>query len=693
MKDGNDHRFVANCRHVAWQAAVNQYSKVPGSYYKSVIDNLICDSGRGRLEDIEYTLEHREYLQNFWDKSSSAFFMNNILKEDRQRNYMALRPKESALMNALKSLEKPNDPNDRHEKSDSEEQMIDAEAIEPGKQKLLVKGESSSVLIDTSEFDIIDQAYKPGFVFEEFFKRQEANATVLSWETKMHDIYEPIFSSKNESLEKDFEIGCKEKKNLGIKYSFQVDTQKMNLEGLDYFLSETNMLEYRANMRSLHGESIKKSPMLSKGKISGSIAVPPVIITKPKSNFIQKDKDTTGLIKQKANLKKGIKKQAFIQFKAGKKPHLSQGVTGLEEPMNIKYMPADTFFAKNFNPQPTIVRTLKKKNSILYIQTRSNSREHTGEYKVKDMMRSTTKEREAVINKKKMRIRDRCEQPQAKDTTTSALIKKRKKKLETADLQPESSLISKLLFKSLKQKYDPSLPVGSSAAGLHLKPSINLENSYLTDEFHGRLFESCNQKSPKYVRYLGLKSKNSEFVADSNAKLKSQQSGIRQMKRSKNKAKSCNKKKVNVARLKLIPSLFVGYQGPILGSPPEINLRSSLEKIGGITRYLMGKSGKRDDLGADILAYNQMNLKALDHKAREYWRARPNTAEEVPYFSQRSKTTNKKPKEKRGVSKKREDHSREPIKYLAGVNNQFSSMNSPAKTKHFGKNSSSLIER
>lgn len=691
MQDCGVQNFLEDCKQKAWRASAQEYCLSTGVNYKQVIDDMLSEGGLSRLQYLDQIYESKEYLQSYWETPSAAFYLNNVVREDREQNYRALKPKEAELRSALKAVDKRQEIQYDREKDDTLENEGEIEACEKGKQQMLSKEESSSLLIDKSEFDVIDQAYKPGFVFEEYFKRDEANANGRSWETKMHDIYEPMFTSKNDSPEGTLESNAKDKKNFGIKYSFQVDAQKLSTGGLDYFLSETNMLDYRANMRSLQGDSIKNSPMLSKGKITTNTKMAPMLMPKSKNLQAQKDKEIAPQSKPKMIPKKAAKKQAFIQFKPGKKGQSNTG--GAEEVQNFKFKPTDAFFAKNFNPQTTIIRTLKKKNSVLFIQTRSNSREHTGEYKAKDAMRSTTKERDVVINKKKMRIRERGEQVPAKDITNSVVIKKRKKKIEATDTNPESSLISKLLFKSLKQKNDQSTNPGSLAGGLHMKPSINLENSYLTDDFQGRLFESCQQKSPKFVKAVGHKSKLTDFAVDSNSKLKSHQSGVRQVKRCKKKAKSCNKKKPSMVTTKQMPSLLSGYHGAVLCSPPEVNLRSSLEKISGVTRYMMGKAGKRNDIEADLLTYNQMNLKLLDQKAREYWRSRPNTADEVPYFSQRSKTTNKKNKEKRGISKKKDEHSREPLRYLNGLSTQFSSINSPSKNKHFGKNSSSLIER
>lgn len=691
MNTVDGHKLEESCFHKANQKLITKYAKQPKIIYKETIDKLLDVEGFHSLKEIEEMNNNVEYLQNYWQLQSSKFFLQTIINENQSVNCQALKSTDHTLKSCWK---KPkcraritDGLNQSHEPLKDQDSICQIEH----KEKMLTHRENSSVLIDKSEFDIIDQAYKPGFVFEEYFKKNDINLSQMSWESKDHDIYEPAFTTLNTGHEKTKEPSLKDKKNFGIKYSFQVDNKTTSSGGLDYFLSEANMHAYKANIRSIQCDSFKGSPMIVKAKLTEPDNRGGNLMSKSRHLQPAKEKDPSCPQKPRGLSKKANKKQTVFQFKPMKKNQQGPTLGFAEEAQLVKFKKLEGLATKASHPQAAMMRTLKKKNSLLFIQTRSNSRDHAGEYKGKEVTRSTTKDREPFINKKKMRIRDRHENPQIKDVTNSALLKRKKKKVEVHENQAEPTLISKLLIKNLKKKADNGSII--SNIGPSGKPLINLENSYLPDDLQGMIFESGHQRSPKYVKTLSSKQKIIDAISDSSSKPKVFQSQKNEPKKPKKASKSVNKKKTVLLPQKIGTNLYSAQGAIILPGPSEINIRKSFEKFGYGAKFFPTKSGKRDDLTLDLNSYNQSTLKKIDAKTKELMRSRPGTAEDMPYYSQRSKTTHKKVKEKKGYSRKKDETIKEPSKTLVQVVPQVTSINSPTKGRHFGKNSSSLIER
>ena len=94
------------------------------------------------------------------------------------------------------------------------------------------------MIVDRSEFELIDKAHQPGFVFENHFLKNnilDFDLGKIDWETKLHDIYEPQFTTIINSTGIKLDSSIKEKTKFGVKYSFQQAEHKKHSGGLDYF--------------------------------------------------------------------------------------------------------------------------------------------------------------------------------------------------------------------------------------------------------------------------------------------------------------------------------------------------------------------------------------------------------------------------------------------------------------------------
>jgi hypothetical protein len=791
------------------------------SYLSSVtrlgeIDKLLSENQAWRLVEIEVECDRIEHFEQFYEHSVAISVLRRRLWEDQLTNYLSAKAREEHLHTLLTDLRKSNrrgpvmqrkddssnfqfdksvdyrdsddfvkegmnysinDPFATGKKQSEHNFRIDqgyndhGESYSRKDKRILLRGESSSVLIDSKEFEVFDKAQEPGFNFEEYFKKMDKPGLgELSWEPKTHDIYYPEYTSQalNTPAAKT-ESTFKESKNFGVKYSFQVDDKKRAGSILDYFHSESNMMPTQQGSATKHdviNDSTKQSPMIAK-------------IVNHEQILLTSTKPKNGKDKSKGTNKKIKKDPLAINIPNGN--HCIYGPTqkskktvapnnypitafsSIDEVAMMKYKPLpgnsvnDNFFKVTSGGKE--LKTLKKKNSLLHHpQTRSNSRDpikNTNDTSPEiNALRSLTKDRTESSNqnlKKKMRIRDRNENyVPLKDSTNSVFIKKKKgivsgngqvnaqkKNLETTESQNhqtiDQKIINKMLFKSIKQKKESSNQnvYGQSSNALAgnfaiaSKLNLNLEHSNLTDEVPSRLIDSGPQKSPKYDANFAKKPKNNgdNLYLDFLSKAKPQPVPVKtQPTKRQKKTKSCTKKKQKDSAK--TPAVYL----PTGASPGDMWLRRSLERSGkllkggviqsGSGKYNPAKSLKRDDLSSEIQqSVNQMILKSgeLRYKGTtigtDQGRTRQMTTEDTPYYSQRSKTTQKVPKsekeKKLALRKKKDDILKESIRPVSGVlpmtsiqlgilpggSSNYSNLNSPAKARHLGKNSSSLLER
>ncbi len=533
--------------------------------------------------------------------------------------------------------------------------------------------EESSVIIDHSDCRIFEEADKAEFNLDEHLKKmdEKTDLSKIVWESKVHDIYEPEYTTHtpspapNFSLEPQHSLPLASRKNYAHKYSFQNQDKKRSGNGLDCFHSEADVLRQvrPADPKSDSGFQHGSPNILKTSSTQDAHPVQP-LHSKPKQ-----------LVERQQATSKKPKKEASKLVRSRKEIPITENVR-----VNLKMLSVQKFKS---NPKVSTLhakeplRSMKKKNSVI-IQTRSNSRECVRESNHKEVDLQALKffkrdrdESPQTHLKKKVRIRDRNEQGKLqKDLTNSVFLKKKKKKPDILahSLKEDRGPLNKLVEKKMKQKKEANGMSGSLLA----KPFV-LEQSQLTEEHQSRRFHSDYSRSPKYdILNPKFKLAAEPPLEDPDKKTKNSKPLL--TKKTK-KSKSVNKKKPADA----------AASKPLQPFPADKQLRRSQERGASAKPHqpFASKPLKKEDLQAP----KTDPLKHSDLRAAHPHFPRPAThSDETAYYSQRSKATHKQKHHKKLEDPK-------PFASLASGIAKTSGVNSPGKAKPFAKNSSSLLEK
>ena len=564
----------------------------------------------------------------------------------------------------------------------------------------------SSVIIDQSDFKIFDEAGLPNFNLADHLKRiDKFDLSKISWETKLHDIYNPDFTSHTPSRivdlkeEKDKNIFRGEKRNFSNKYSFQNNDKNISGKGMDYFHSDVNVLMKKNFDKGNMSDIPQTSPHPHK-LVLNELAFNQIPSSKSK-NYIQERVAGTSKKPKKDKLNQKDPPKNNMKFKKEVLP-LFQAFNSVEELTVLKYK-SNTKVLKNALKKEG-QKVLKKKNSVVFPQTRSNSRENLRDSQHKEIdlvaLRSLTKDRgesPGTNLKKKVRIRDREEALQAhKDITNSVFIKRKKKKVEVygSSIKDDKNIINKIVEKKLKQKKESS----GFGISLNSKPTLNLEHSNLTEDLQSKRFQSDYSRSPKYEAFtLGLNSKlkGSEFMIDEkdNEKKTLKNSKNNMAPKKQKKSKSITKKKHTDTQPppKNISGILLNN---IAGGDTSVRKSQDKSNQTKLAKLNFQKSIKKDEI--ESIGYNLVksgDLKTIKKDALKNM----NLNEEMPYYSQRSKTT-QKIKYSKKIDNSNNNHtfknvSNNPLSVISKNSGLHSPGKNASKKNNYGKNSSSLLER
>lgn len=549
---------------------------------------------------------------------------------------------------------------------------------EQGWGELAVKGsrllEESSVIIDQSDCKIFEEAGKAAFNLDEHLKKldERTDLSKIVWESRVHDIYEPEYTTHTPSPVPDLHFESQQpppRKTYVQKYSFQNQDKKRSGMGLDCFHSEADVLKTRLpDPRGDSGLQHSSPHNIKTASTQDGLQIP-LLYSKPKQPA-----------DRQPGTSKKPKKEPAKQARSRKEIPITDNVR-----VNLKMLSVQKFKS---NPKvPGLLpkepqRALKKKNSVI-IQTRSNSRECVRETNHKEIdlhaLKSFKKEREESPQthlKKKVRIRDRQEAKPQKDLTNSVFLKKKKKKPEAlaCSLKEERGPLNRLVEKKMKQKKE-----AGGTSGLLFGRPFALEQSHLTEEHQSRRFHSDYSRSPKYDN-LHPKFRPPETPADEADKKSKNPRHLLANKKPK-KSKSVNKKKLpDGAHSRHLPA--GPHNQPLLS---DKQLRSSQERGASAKPHhsSLSKPLKKEELQAfksEALKNSELRtVMPKDHRLALH-------TDETAYYSQRSKGT-----QKHKAPKKHEEA--KPFASLTIGISKTSGVNSPGKSKTFGKNSSSLLER
>lgn len=529
-------------------------------------------------------------------------------------------------------------------------------------------GEIESVLIESKDFDFINNANSPGFNLNEHLRRIDGMEG-RSFESIAYDVYDPKITSQQDTPSHlaNTEYKLPERK-AELKYSFQIGEKKKMELNLDYFQSENNLLHQKNNSHMQESHPITQSPAVhklrpkNKEEISASLKsklvfkkerAPRAASKKSKKEVVAVTKvmPSAHLLNQKTNL---------IGFYAGK-----------EEKPGVKLQKKNT------------LKQIKKKKSNKENNTKSNSRDKGRQNGELGGSVSNPKIRTESSNlkvKKKMRIRERISNqndfPLLKDSTNSLLLKKNKKKdslAPTGNLLGTKTLIHKLVARS---QVKPNETVQSN-----LRSNLKLEISN-TLEDPAKTFNEGMQKSPKYGN---LGSNQKQMILDCftvDETRTSKPSGIK-----KRDNKSFLKKKGNNSN----PTGLVGSSSGAKFLTQGLNfLRQSNERL------LKGKKGKQNIKPLkkeDQLVPKVPKLK--QSKERDRSKAKIGAGDEQAYYSHRSKQGKTSKGNKREDSGIKEGLPMQRSQQGIGeVYTSLSQLNSPSKQfRYFPKNSSSMHEK